>query len=391
MSTQLVAFEHVLSACEGTVGDEGYQALFGWLPGNGKIFTSFADHPRQYFPYTDKAGNTIRTSAAGKYQATVATWDDFIRERGPHDFSPASQDEFAEWLITKCGAMPDVEAGRLQEAIDKCGGRWASLPSSNVPQPHRSYDFCVAVFKAAGGRIYTERDKHIAATPVPQEAPKMGAIALPLLQTLLPSILGLFSGRAQAQIAKATGASPDAAAGFMQSLMQKVGDVAGIPVTDRDSAIQAVGAITKSADPEKIQVLEDHSLDYLDKLAPLIDKIASHELAIRKQADDSADRAGQRGQADKVDIGPMLALWGLIIFAVALAAVGAVLGVQVYSSSDHKLDTGLIGLLTILVYAAARIAESAYRYRFGGSSDSTVVNTGTNVVNNASQSKGTAQ
>lgn len=153
MTANRNAFRQVIRACEGTLGDEGYRALFGWRPGNGKVFNSFADHPRQYFPYTDLSGTTVRTSAAGAYQATATTWDDFIRNRGPHDFTPKSQDEFADWLIEKCGATEDVDAGRLREAIDKCGGRWASLPSSTVPQPRRTYQFCVDAFLAAGGTL----------------------------------------------------------------------------------------------------------------------------------------------------------------------------------------------------------------------------------------------
>jgi muramidase (phage lysozyme) len=149
------AGQMLIRFCEGTDGDNGYRALFGWDPKRnpGQVFDSFTDHPQQYFEYTDKAGQTHRTSAAGAYQATYTTWKDFIRECGPHDFSPASQDAFALWLIAKCGALEDLRAGRLRAFIDKCGGRWASLPSATVAQPHRTFEYCQQKFVQAGGQV----------------------------------------------------------------------------------------------------------------------------------------------------------------------------------------------------------------------------------------------
>ncbi len=146
---QMVAFLLMIRNCEGTSGAEGYRTQFGY-----RTFTSFADHPRTSFPYTDQSGNTIRTSAAGAYQITFPTWRDEIQP-ALHlpDFTPESQDLAARWLIAKAGASEDVYAGRLQAAIDKCGGRWASLPSSRVAQPRKSYEFCVAEFTSAGGTL----------------------------------------------------------------------------------------------------------------------------------------------------------------------------------------------------------------------------------------------
>src|SRR5207244_2682543 len=73
--------------------------------------------------------------------------------------------------------------------------------------------------------------------PAPQsEDTPMGAIALPLLTSLIPQVLQLFSGRAQAQLGKVTG-DPAAAGAFMQSMIAKVGDVVGVPVTDDTTAV----------------------------------------------------------------------------------------------------------------------------------------------------------
>jgi lysozyme len=150
------AFLDMLRYAEGTLSDEGYRALFGWRPGNGRTFDSFADHPRLLFPYTNLAGVTIQTSAAGAYQITRTTFDALrgkypeLRGRG---FDPQTQDDMAVLLIAERGALADVQAGRLAAAIDKLRKVWASLPNSNVNQPTRSYAALAQTFTENGGVI----------------------------------------------------------------------------------------------------------------------------------------------------------------------------------------------------------------------------------------------
>lgn len=149
-----VAFLMSIRYAEGTTGAEGYQALFGWRQGNGKIFNSFADHPRQYFSYTDLSSKTIRTSAAGAYQITATTYD-LLRKKYPQlsGFSPAMQDQMALALIKDVGALADVENGRLETAVRKCRKIWASLPNSDVNQPTRSNKQITAAYTKYGGAL----------------------------------------------------------------------------------------------------------------------------------------------------------------------------------------------------------------------------------------------
>ena len=60
--TQEAAFEYVLACCEGTDGPDGYHMLFG-----GKLFDSFADHPRIGRPFVNNDGVTQYSTAAGRY------------------------------------------------------------------------------------------------------------------------------------------------------------------------------------------------------------------------------------------------------------------------------------------------------------------------------------
>lgn len=158
--------------------DEAYTALFGWKPGNGQVFNDFTAHPnvRTYETHDGqfvKNGKIDFTTAAGAYQIVQTTWAG-LQRKYPwlRTFSPDSQDLAAICLIHDRGAIGDVLAGRIVQAIGKLGDEWASLPSATVGQP------TVALGKVLG--VYTRHGGHLAgepATPVPptpekrQEAP----------------------------------------------------------------------------------------------------------------------------------------------------------------------------------------------------------------------------
>lgn len=150
------AFLAMIRSAEGTNSDEGYRALFGWRPGNGKTFSSFESHPRQFFNYTDLAGNTIRTSAAGAYQITFTTFDALCRKYADfagRGFSPAVQDAMAIMLMKERGALADIHAGRFETAVRKVRPVWASLPGAGVNQPERSLAYVTQVYLNAGGAL----------------------------------------------------------------------------------------------------------------------------------------------------------------------------------------------------------------------------------------------
>jgi muramidase (phage lysozyme) len=154
MSPNLQAFLDMLARCEGTDGADGYRALFGYTPTNGRIFDNgYIDHPGIKFPFTQTDGATNYSTAAGRYQIIKPTWLELKSALGLVAFTPADQDAAAIELIRRCGALPDIEAGDLQAAIDKCAGIWASLPASHYPQPKRTYAFAEKAFADAGGAI----------------------------------------------------------------------------------------------------------------------------------------------------------------------------------------------------------------------------------------------
>lgn len=141
------AFFDMLAYSEGTTKN-GYRTLFG-----GGTFDSLADHPRRVFSFTNGAGQTLKTTAAGRYQFLARTWDSLKTKLDLPDFGPESQDAAALELVRQRGALADVKAGRLEAAIVKCAPIWASLPGAGYNQPERKLSSLVAAYQNAGGAI----------------------------------------------------------------------------------------------------------------------------------------------------------------------------------------------------------------------------------------------
>jgi len=141
MADEMRAFLNMIRFCEGTAGPDGYRTLFG-----GKLFDSFADHPRKLVKFKLK-GVEYRSSAAGAYQFLQRTWDSLVRMHGYKDFSPENQDKAAIELIKGRRAYNDVLKGDIVTAIRKCNREWASLPGSPYGQPVKKLEECLAVYR----------------------------------------------------------------------------------------------------------------------------------------------------------------------------------------------------------------------------------------------------
>ena len=141
------AFLTMIAVSEGTqhLGYSGYNVIVG-----GSLFLSYDDHPRKkvYFPRYK-----IWSTAAGRYQILERYWDHYKRELKLTDFSPQSQDAVALKLIDECGALGDVDAGRIGVALQKCRSRWASLPGAGYGQHENKAETLIAAYKDAGGVV----------------------------------------------------------------------------------------------------------------------------------------------------------------------------------------------------------------------------------------------
>lgn len=93
------------------------------------------------------------STAAGAYQINRPTWLPLKRRLGLADFGPSSQDAAAVELIRQRGALNDVYAGRLADAVEKVAKVWASLPGAGYDQPERKLASLVTAYQAAGGNF----------------------------------------------------------------------------------------------------------------------------------------------------------------------------------------------------------------------------------------------
>lgn len=108
----------------------------------GSHFAGFADHPRILNEYAGR-----RSTAAGAYQIIAGTWDTVVQPAmNLPDFSPASQDAAAVYLIQRRGAMSDVLAGDFAAAVAALKPEWEALAVNPIDQ-------LASAYTAAGGAL----------------------------------------------------------------------------------------------------------------------------------------------------------------------------------------------------------------------------------------------
>lgn len=158
-AANIAAFLAVIRKAEGTdrVGDP-YRVCYGY----GHTIANLSDHPALTGEWRGERlpdamcknagfGPGCVSTAAGAYQIIKPTWVNLRRALDLPDFGQYSQDSAAVELIRRRGALEDVKAGRIAQAIDKCRNEWASLPGNYARQGQRSMGQLVAWFEQSGG------------------------------------------------------------------------------------------------------------------------------------------------------------------------------------------------------------------------------------------------
>lgn len=141
------AFLRAIREGESSQDDAAYTTLFG-----GGRFIDTSKHPN-----VAVTANGYTSTAAGAYQFLYKTWQGLVEQYSFPDFGPHSQDCGAVALIAGRGALDDVQAGRFDEAVRKCGKEWASLPGSPYGQPTRDLSTLRKVYGRYGG-VYAAAD-----------------------------------------------------------------------------------------------------------------------------------------------------------------------------------------------------------------------------------------
>jgi muramidase (phage lysozyme) len=181
----VLAFLLTIRKGEGTLGSAGYTTLYG-----GGQFVGLDKHPNQVVT----AGRYTST-AAGAYQFLKRTWDDLVSKHPAElpDFSEASQDRGALYLIDERHALDDVLNGDISQAIAKCNKEWASLPGSPYGQPTQTMEAALKFYKTQGGTF----------RQVETQGQPMGALALvlPSLMAAVPDLIRAFGSPNASEVA----------------------------------------------------------------------------------------------------------------------------------------------------------------------------------------------
>lgn len=145
------AFLDMIAVSEGTStvkgSDNGYNVMYG-----GGLFKDYSDHPRKVLTFTIK-GKSVSSSAAGRYQLLARYWDIYKKQLGLVNFGPYSQDQVALQQINERRAFPDIDAGRITEAIAKCKNIWASFPGAGYNQHEQKLQTLLNAYVKAGGML----------------------------------------------------------------------------------------------------------------------------------------------------------------------------------------------------------------------------------------------
>lgn len=124
--------------------NNGYNVLVGSTPARPLLFHGYADHPNIF-------NRACNSTAAGRYQLLARYWRAYKGLLHLPDFSPASQDAVALQQIGECGAIPAIEAGRFEDAVQRVARIWASLPGAGYGQHENRLADLASVYRAAGG------------------------------------------------------------------------------------------------------------------------------------------------------------------------------------------------------------------------------------------------
>ena len=155
ISRNLLAFLDVLAWSE--LGsdylnrsDDGYNVIVTGIDGKLELFTNYATHPFSGWRKSKLVNSKGLTSnASGRYQQMLKDWPHYRDLLKLPDFGPVSQDKLAIQHIRECRALPDVIAGRIEAAVDKCRNIWASLPGAGYGQREHWMQDLIAQYERA--------------------------------------------------------------------------------------------------------------------------------------------------------------------------------------------------------------------------------------------------
>jgi muramidase (phage lysozyme) len=129
------------------------------------VIQSYAYHPHELRPDGTRewAGEPLDflgaryageiSSAAGRYQINLPTFERLRKLLNTVGFGPQVQDDMAIQLMKEQGALDLVMGGQITAALEKCNVIWASLPGSTSQQPQAEIADLLHTYMNAGGSL----------------------------------------------------------------------------------------------------------------------------------------------------------------------------------------------------------------------------------------------
>lgn len=167
MNPNRKAFLDMLAYSEGTSTSpatrcDGYDVIVTGRDRVPEIFKDFSAHPfapeypgngGQKRPSKVINSSGLTSNAAGRYQHMLVHWPHYRDQLALPDFGPNSQDLWALQLIRERGALPLIDIGNFQLAVQRCRNIWASLPGAGYGQPEHDIEKLQLAYLKAGGQL----------------------------------------------------------------------------------------------------------------------------------------------------------------------------------------------------------------------------------------------
>ena len=361
------AFLRVIRAGESSQDDRAYRMMLG-----GSLFGDTSAHPN----VTVRVPGLPASTAAGAYQFLHGTWGECKAALDLPDFSPASQDLAAVYLIRRRGALADVLAGRIEMAITKCNREWASLPGSPYGQPTRTMEQAIATYRGYGGALAAETDapgsptapelEPSAPTPAPEQEQKPMAPLIPvLLQGLAGTLFSIFAPLAREkveQVLTRKGLPPGVGTQVMTAAVDAARKITGL-----DDPVQATAAVL--AKPELVQAVQADVLDTIDRMMPALSQANRWEQDAwaAEEASRAAAADRMRGDPHAEEIDTFLTRASVRLNAAVMIGVAVLMVVLVVAKADNTIISALGALLVGLATTHKDTLKTRYDHAYGSS------------------------
>ena len=147
------AFLDLIAQSEGTSTNpvsknQGYDVIVTGVSGPN-TFTDYTKHPfadgRK--PIVVRNSNPpLLSTASGRYQFIVETWDQLAKDFQLPNFSSIEQDFAAVQILKNCNAYDEILTNNIQTAIWRVSHIWASFPGNLFGQNPHTENFLLRTY-----------------------------------------------------------------------------------------------------------------------------------------------------------------------------------------------------------------------------------------------------